>query len=304
MADLEKVTLKSENNYDLSLLVFECPEAKASIQMVHGMEEHKERYIPFAGFLCDNGYNVIISDLRGHGEDAPLLSHIADSNGEELLIRDQQIIAGYIRDRYKDLPLYLFGHSMGTIISRVLLQTDSKVYSKVLLSGYVAPNPMSGIAVSLGNCTKVFKKPRGYSKLLTNLALGPYVKAVPDSKTPCDWLSYNEENVQKYIEDPLCGVEFTVGSYCALFHLLNDMGKVDKYSNINADLPFMLLGGVDDPCTGGEKGRADSKAVLEKAGFRNISVITYPQMRHEILNETEKEKVYQDALDFFNKPEA
>lgn len=301
MAGYEKVKLESENNYSLSLLVFESSDAKATVQIVHGMEEHKERYIPFAQFLSDNGYNVVVSDLRGHGEDAPILSHISDSDGEALLIRDQQNIRKFIKDRYGDLPVILFGHSMGTIISRVLLQTDSREYAKVLLSGYVCPNSISGVAVALGNCTKVFKKAKGKSKLLDNLALGPYVKAVPDSKTPCDWLSYNAENVQNYIDDPLCGVSFTVGSYCALFHLLNSMGKAGNYKDINADLPFLLIGGEDDPCTGGEKGRAASRNLLGKIGFRNVDVITYKNMRHEILNETDKEKVYQDCLEFLEK---
>lgn len=297
MMDYETYALNN-GNYSLSLFLFESPDPKAVIQVVHGMEEHKERYIPFARFLAGHGFHVVLSDLRGHGKDAPQLSHIADKNGEDLLISDQQKIRDLIKERYPQLPRILFGHSMGTIIARVLLQTDAKEYSKVILSGYVAPNPMSGIAVALGNCVKTFKGAKGHSSLLTNLALGPYIKAVPNRKTDLDWLSYNEENVQKYIADPLCGVEFTIGSYCALFHLLNRMGKPQLCQKTNPALPFLLIGGVDDPCTGGEKGRADSKDVLEKSGFRDITVITYPGMRHEILNETEKDNVYQDILTF------
>ena len=105
--------------------------------------------------------------------------------------------------------------------------------------------------------------------------------------------------MQKYSEDPLCGARFTIGSYCALFSLLNRMGKPDACRSVNADLPVLLIAGKDDPCTGGEKGRANSRALLEKSGFRNLSVITYEHMRHEILNETDKEKVYRDLRDFF-----
>jgi len=300
MADYEIHSLNN-SGYSLSLFLFESPEPKAVVQVIHGMEEHKERYIPFARFLAEHGYHVVLSDLRGHGKDAPLLSHIADKNGEDLLVSDQQKICAYIKERYPGLPRILFGHSMGTIIARVLLQTDAGNYSKVVLSGYVAPNPMSGVAVALGNCVKTFQGAKGHSGLLTNLALGPYIKAVPDRKTDLDWLSYNEENVRNYIADPLCGVEFTIGSYCTLFHLLNRMGKPDLYQRTNPALPFLLIGGVDDPCTGGEKGRADSKKVLERAGFQNITMITCPGMRHEILNETEKDQVYQDILQFIEK---
>ncbi|MBQ2493737.1 MAG: alpha/beta hydrolase, partial [Bacilli bacterium] len=104
-----------------------------------------------------------------------------------------------------------------------------------------------------------------------------------------------------YIEDPYCGITFSNGSFSALFHLLNWMGKAKRYQDVHADMPILLAGGEEDPCTGGEKGRANSKKVLEKAGFTDISVITYPKMRHEILNEKECAKVYQDILDFMEK---
>ena len=291
-----KIMLPSDDNYALSLSFFESEKERPAgvVQIVHGMEEHKERYYDFALYLAVHGLHVVVADLRGHGEDAPEISFIADKRGDELLIRDQQIIGDWIAERFSGLPMMLFGHSMGSIISRVLLQTDSARYTKAALSGYVNPNPAAPVAVALGNAARVSKGSRAHSKLLDGLALGPYGKSIPDRKTDLDWLSYNEENVQKYIEDPLCGVEFTVGSYCALFSLLNRMGKPGAYRNVNAEMPLLLIAGKDDPCTGGEKGRANSRAVLEKAGFRNISVITYDHMRHEILNETENEKVYRD----------
>jgi len=296
-----KIMLPSDDNYAISLSFFESEKEHPAgvIQIVHGMEEHKERYYDFALYLAVQGLHVVVADLRGHGEDAPELSFIADRRGDELLIRDQQIIANWIAEKFPGLPVMLFGHSMGSIISRVLLQTDSARYTKAVLSGYVNPNPAAPVAVALGNAARISKGSRAHSKLLNGLALGPYGKSIPDRKTDLDWLSYNEKNVRKYIEDPLCGVEFTVGSYCALFSLLNRMGKPGAYNNINAEMPLLLIAGKDDPCTGGEKGRANSRTVLEKAGFRNISVITYDHMRHEILNETENEKVYRDLRDFF-----
>ncbi len=298
---MEKLFLNSSDGYKLSLAVFAAEEGKAVIQIVHGMQEHKERYYPFAEFLCKNGYSVVVSDLRGHGEDAPLIGHIADKKGEELLIDDQNAIYGYIKERFNDLPVYLFGHSMGSIISRVLLQTKSKNYAKVALSGYVNPNPASPVAVFLGNIVKALSGKTKSSKLLYTLALGPYAKSIKDRKTNLDWLSVNEENVQKYIADELCGIKFTNGSFSALFHLLNKMGKVGKYVDVNEDMPVLLVGGEDDPCTGGEKGRAASKKLFENAGFKNVSAITYKGMRHEILNETDNGKVYEDILEFFNK---
>ena len=297
---MEKLFLDAAEGYKLSLAVFPVEKPKAVLQMVHGMQEHKERYYSFIEYLNKNGYAVVISDMRGHGEDAPNLGHIADKKGEKILIEDQNRIYNYIKENFKDVPVYLFGHSMGSIISRVLLQESSANYKKVILSGYVAPNPASPVAVLLGNIVKCFGAKK-YSKLLANLALGPYSKAVKDRKTELDWLSANEENVQNYINDPLCGFPFTNGSFSALFHLLNAMGKAKKYVNVNKELPFLLAGGEDDPCTAGEKGRVNSKKVLEKAGFVNFEVATFKGMRHEILNELDKEQVYKTMLDFLNK---
>ena len=296
-----KIMLPTEDNYLLSVSFFQSDteDAAGVVQIVHGMEEHKERYYDFALFLAENGLHVVVSDLRSHGEDAPVLSHIADRRGDRLLVRDQQLIADWITGRFPGLPLMLFGHSMGSIISRVLLQTDSRRYARAALSGYVSPNPAAPAAVVLGKVLSLSKGSRAHSKLLNGLALGPYGKSIPDRKTDLDWLSYSEENVRKYIADPLCGAEFTVGSYCALFSLLNRMQRVREYRDVNAEMPFLLISGRDDPCTGGDKGRARSRSLLEKAGFLNISVLTYDHMRHEILNESDHEKVYRDLLGFF-----
>ena len=297
----KEMVLNSIDNYNLSIAVFSIDKPKGVVQIVHGMQEHKERYYPFAEFLNKNGYAVVVSDLRGHGENAPILGHIADKKGDQLILEDQKCIYQYIKEAFKDVPVILFGHSMGSIIARNIMQNRSKDYVKVILSGYVAPNPASPVAVLLGNMVGFFTGKKRKSNLLAGLALGPYKKAVKDRKTDLDWLSYNEENVQKYIEDPLCGFKFTNGSYSALFHLLNNMAKVKRHQDVNGEMSILLAGGEEDPCTGGEKGRANSKKVLEKAGFKKIDVITYQKMRHEILNEDDKQKVYQDMLDYLNK---
>ena len=297
----EELKLTSIDGYELSLAVFKAENPKAVIQMIHGMEEHKERYYDFCEFLAKEGISSVVSDLRGHGQDAPLLSHISDKKGEKLLIEDQKKIREFIAEQFKDVPVYLFGHSMGTIIARVLLETEGDQYEKVALSGYVNPNPVAGIGAFLVSFISAFKGKKGHSKLINNMAMGPFTKAVAERKTDLDWLSYNEENVQKYIADPLCGVEFTLGSYHTLMKLLGLMAKPKNYKKVNKEQPILLISGDADPCTGGEKGREASKSVILKAGYENIEVNTIEHMRHEILNETEKEKVYKDILEFYQK---
>ena len=297
----ENLIIKAKDGYELSARLFECESPKAVIKFIHGMEEHKERYDAFASFLQTNGYTILTSDMRGHGENAPLLSHIADKNGHILLIEDEQVMIEFLKEKYPDQPLYLFGHSMGTIIARKLLQTNSDDFKKTALSGYPNPQGIAGVGAALASFIALFKGKKGHSKLLNDMVVGSFNKAIENPRTNLDWLSYNEENVDRYINDPLSGVEFTIASFNALFHLVADINKPKLYKDVNAEMPIYLISGIDDPCAGGEKGRADSIDRLSKAGFNNIEVKTLDNMRHEILNETNKEEVYNLILEFFNK---
>lgn len=294
----EEIIIPARDGYSLAVRVYEAKKPKAVVKFIHGMEEHQGRYEEFATLLQSNGFTVVTADMRGHGKNAPKLSHIADKNGHKILIEDELVMKEYIKNRWPGVPLMLFAHSMGTIIARKLLQTESKEYVKVCLSGYPNPMPVGAIGGGLSAFIGLFKGRKGYSKLLTNMALGGFSKAIENAKTPLDWLSYNEDNVKRYIADPLCGEEFTIGSYNALFHLVGDINKSSLYKNVNEELPFLLISGKDDPCTAGEKGRQASLDRLTKAGFKNIKVSTIEGMRHEILNETEKEKVAKEILDF------
>ena len=299
---MKTLTLSSTDNYTLHLNIYECSNPKAVIKIIHGMTERKERFNDFAEFLSKNGYIVVTADLRGHGQFAPILSHIADKDGAKLLIEDETVIRQWIVSEYPNLPMMLFAHSMGSIIARKILQNNSRLYNKVILSGYVNPQPAGSFGVLLTKIFGKFRTMRGHSALLTALAIGPFAAALPNAQ-PHDlrWLSYNEENIARFKADQFCGKEFTIGSYNALFQLVADIAKPKSYQNINADLPILLIAGEDDPCTGFAKGRAKSLSVLQKAGFTNIEVETIPNMRHEILNETEHEKVYNTVLQFIKK---
>lgn len=297
----EEIIIPSKDLYPLNVRFFEAKNPKAVVKIIHGMEEHQNRYVGFAEFLLKNGYSVVTADMRGHGKNAPKLSHIANKNGHKLILEDEEVILDYIKSKYPNLPIILMGHSMGTIIARNVLQQHSKEFSKVVLSGYPNPNSAASIAIALSAIIRTFKGGEGYSKMIDDLVIGGFAKSVTNAETPLDWLSYNKENVKNYDKDPLCGEKFTIGSYNALFHLLKWMGSSARYKNVNEGLPILLISGNDDPCTGGEKGRQASKQVLQKAKFKNIEVETIPLMRHEILLENDKEKTFNLILDFLNK---
>ncbi|QUA54242.1 alpha/beta fold hydrolase [Aristaeella lactis] len=294
-------TLTSRDGYELSLRFYEADAPKAVVKFIHGMEEYQDRYESFAEYLREAGYTVVTADLRGHGKNAPVLSHIADKEGHLRLLEDEEVILDEIHGRWPGMPVILFGHSMGTIIARAFLQKHSEEFHKVVLSGYPNPNGAAGAGIVLTEMIAAVKGGKGYSKMVDGMVLGPFAKAVPNAVTPQDWLSVNRENVQRYIADPLCGVRFTLGSYNALFHLIRMMDSPENYEEVRKDLPILLISGKEDPCTGGEKGRGDSENRLRRAGFRNLEIVTLDGMRHEILNENGREDVYLRILDFIEK---
>ena len=298
----QELTLPARDGYALSLRIYETREPKAVVKCIHGMEEYQDRYQYFAEKLQADGYTVVTADLRGHGPKAPILSHIADRDGHLRLLEDEETILEMIHGRWTGVPVVLFGHSMGTIIARVFLQKQSREFRKVVLSGYPNPNSAASAGIALTGVLSAFKGAKGFSGLVDGMVLGPFSKAVAGAKTPQDWLSVNEENVRRYTEDPLCGARFTLGSYNALFRMIDLMNKPENYRDVRKDLPILLISGREDPCTGGEKGRQDSLEILQKAGFSELTVVTLDGMRHEILNENRRDEVCRDIIEFLDKP--
>lgn len=296
--DMESVNIKARDGYKLCLHIFEVENPKGYVQVIHGMEEHQERYEPLAQRLNAAGYTVISSNMRGHGENAPVLGYFGEEKGYRHLLTDQTMITAYIRERFHTEKVIIFSHSMGTIITRNLLQSQSQYYEKVILSGYPHNNPAAGFGIFLTEIMKKWKGGDYYSKLVQKLAIEVFNKKIPNRKTKLDWLSVNEENIQAFEDDPYCGHGFRIGAFNDLFRLVNNMAKAENYRKVNKNLRILAIRGEEDPCTGGERGSKNSLATLRQAGFIHIKEISYEGMRHEILNEKNNEKVYEDILEF------
>lgn len=299
---MKNIILNSIDNYNLSLNVYEVSNPKGYVQVIHGMQEHQNRYTYLAEKLNEAGYTVITSDMRAHGVNAPYLGYFAEKDGYKLLLEDQKVITNYIKETYNISNVILLGHSMGSIISRNLLQTESHNYKSVVLSGYPNYQAIVNIAILLGKTIRLFKGGKHNSKLLKSVSVGSFNKSIKNPRTALDWLSFNEENVDLYIKDDYCGFDFTTSAFIDLFTLLSRMGKKKLYNNIN-DIPLLLLGGTLDPCIGGKKGKESSINTLKSVGFNKLTVIDYENMRHEILNEKDKDNVINDIISFLNRGE-
>ncbi len=299
---MEQITLKSlYDQHPIYTTLYEIENAKGIVQIVHGMKEHQHRYQNFANFLNEQGFIVMTSDFRGHGRNALLLGHMEGKKPWEALVMDQVTISKELKNRYPNLNLYLFAHSMGTIVSRNLIQKHADLYTKVILSGVPAYQKATFCGIFMANLIGFFKNDTHVSKFLTNLTDAQFSKSVKNPKTPVDWLSFNEENVSNYLMDPYCNIPFSVSAYKALYHLVWGMHKKNRYQVNDPSKPILLLVGKQDPCPLGQKGLADSIKTLEKAGYKNVGHKVYDGMRHEILNEENHQLVYDDVLAFLNQ---
>lgn len=299
---MEEVLINAKDDYKLCLHVFETRNPKGYVQIIHGMEEHQERYEELISILNKAGYTVVSSDMRGHGYHAPELGFFKETDGYKYLLSDQKRITAYIKKRFKTGKVIILAHSMGTIIARNLLQTQSANYERIILSGYPCSpgKPALIFGMILTDTIAKIKGANYHSILIEYLSIGSFNRTIANPKTPLDWISKNEENVRAYIKDPYCGHGFKVSAFNDLFHLTWNMTETRYYKNINKKLPILALRGEKDPSTGFEKGSRTSINALKAVGFKNIKQIKYTDMRHEILNETGNEKVYKDIVNFLN----
>ena len=298
---MKKIIVKSTDNYELDVHLFEVKNPKAIIQIIHGMEEHQKRYEELASILNKNGFTAVTSDMRGHGESAEYLGYFKEKYGWEALIEDQKNITKTIKNLYHDIPIYIFAHSMGSIIARNVLMEASSKYEKVILTGYPNYRWEAAIGIHVANLIIKVKGPKYRSPFLKHMSTGVYNKKVKNAKTNSDWISSNEKAIELYRNDPLCGFGFTTEAYRDLFVLVKRLKNLKLYTNVNENLQILLLSGLLDSCTGFEKGRTDSKKRLLKAGFTKIKSIEYPGYRHSIIDEKNNEKVFTDIIQFFDK---
>ncbi len=289
---MKEEKLVAKDGLNLSLIISEGKNAHANVLIMHGMAEHKERYIPLINCLNENGYNVVISDMRGHGKsinDEFFLGHLGP---KELIIEDYLLITKYMKNLFPNLHNYLFAHSMGTLNAREFLMSHDDEFEKVILSGTVAPVGVAGIVAKMAK-RRAKKNPKGYSKLLFALSNGG------STKEDMSWLSYNKDNVDAYIKNPLCGFKFTNMANVVLFSETADLSKTKLYQFKNKDLKILSISGKDDRTTAGTKGLKRTKKFLNKVGYKDLRIKEYDHMKHEILMEENNECVFKDILEFY-----
>lgn len=267
------------------------------VHLLHGMEEHIGRYDDFATFLMNKGFVVTGHDHRGHGitaEKNGQYGYFADKLGFERVTEDVREVLLHVRENLGDIPLILFGHSMGSFIARRYMQKYSDSLNKIILSGTTFnPGLMGDAGRLLSKFTSAVKSPTAKATVLNNMAFGGFNKQITNPKTPFDWLSTDENEVQKYIEDPLCGNIPTNRFFLDLFDGLKIIHQDKENNHIKKDLLVLVISGAKDPV--GKDGKDIFKVAngLKSVGMTNVTVHLVEDARHEILNEVNKLQTYE-----------
>ncbi len=277
-------------------------DAKAVIQIAHGMAEHSERYDDFAEKLVSEGFVVFANDHKGHGkteEDSREIGFFAEKNGWQIVVDDIKIITEKIRSEYKDIPVFILGHSMGSFLLRTLMIQNGVTLNGVILSGTGGhPGLLGRIGKLIVKTEIFFRGKRAKSKLMTKLSFGAFNKSFKPVNTEYDWLTRDKDIVVKYIDDPLCGSVFSTGFF---LDLLNGVFFVNNYENIEKipeNLPVLFISGGKDPVGENGKGVKEVYEKFLKRGMKNVKINLYKDARHEILNEINKNEVYRDVVNW------
>ena len=247
---------------------------------------------------------MFIHDHLGHGKSVKNddeLGYFGEKDGYKTLVNDVKLVTDLAKDKYPELPVFLFGHSMGSFIARYYTQLYSAGIKGAVFCGTAGPNPGAKVGVMLANMIIKQKGSHYRSKLIDKIAFGSYNKKCRPQRTPFDWLTKDNAIVDKYIDDKYCGFLFTAAGYRDLFNLLITVNRPEWFTSFNNDFPVLLIAGEDDPV--GSYGAGVKKVYdsLVSAGHNNVEMKLYPGDRHEILNETDKKNVFADVLMWLEK---
>jgi len=272
---------------------------KAVIQIAHGMAEHLERYEPFADVLCAHGFAVYINDHVGHGKSVKNddeLGYFGKKDGWQNFLGDCRKLMETAQSEFPGKPYIFFGHSMGSFIARAFSAKYAADLAGAVFCGTAGPNPAAAAGIIIANLISKLKGDHYRSKLIDNIAFGSYNKRTP-GRTPFDWLSRDDFQVDKYIADPYCGFLFTANGYRDMFTLLNAVSGKDWFASFDKNLPVLLIAGGDDPVGPYGDGVKKVRDLLAANGKKNITMHIYEGGRHEILNESALfDKVCDDVI--------
>ncbi|KFF12943.1 alpha/beta hydrolase [Chryseobacterium soli] len=277
---------------------------KATLLIVHGMQEHSGRYAAIADYFAGHGLAVLTYDHLGHGKSVKEKKDIGffqKNKPDERLINDAIMMSSHLIEKHPDVPHFILGHSMGSFITRCVLQKIGNQFAGAVITG--TGGSLTGLSLlnayfSLTNTIAPHSK-TFFNALFNTVNNSHFKKDTDFSDT--SWLSLNPANRNAFSEDPLCGVPFTNNAFYALFNIYKKATARNWADTIPKSLPLLLISGQNDPIGNFGKGVIETVTHLKDDRFEEVSVKLYPDMRHEILNEEIREEVLNEIYQWISK---
>jgi alpha-beta hydrolase superfamily lysophospholipase len=279
--------------------------ARAVVQLAHGMAEHISRYIDFAQFLCGHGFVVVGNDHLGHGKtrtDDEEYGYFGALLTKNLLVDDMHTLSALTSERFSGVPYFILGHSMGSFLLREYITMYGKELAGAILMGTGSPSPT---ALSLGlGAVRLIASVRGEryrSRFVANLVDGSFNNRIENVRMPHDWISTVPSVVDAYEKDESTGFMFTMNGFEHMFINMLYVGGKRAFAHTPHDLPLLLISGGQDPVGGYGEQVVQVAKRYEDAGVTDVTVIMYPDDRHEVLNEVNKQQVYEDIAQWIGR---
>lgn len=273
---------------------------RATLLVLHGMQEHSGRYQEFARFMANNGIAVVTYDHLGHGKTAESNENLGFfhlNKPHQQVVIDAENMANYLEYKFPYVPHFVLGHSMGSFITRCLLQVAQQRFDGAIIvgsGGRVRGTTIGKHFMALMNKISPYKRSKFINRAFSRANNGHF-KNEPNYYYT-NWLSVNEENRKSFLQDPLCGNPFTYNGFYTLLEVVDKSTKRNWASNLMKKLPFLFVSGKEDPIGNFGKGIEKTVNHLKEDGFTAVDMKLYDKMRHEILLDDQKQQVHQDIL--------
>lgn len=272
---------------------------RAVLQICHGVAEHIARYDAFARYLNGLGIAVVGHDHLGHGLSLPeggTPVYFGEGNTWNTVVDDIYVLHQRIRLWYPDVPLCIMGHSMGSFLTRTyLIRYPGTVKAAVIMGTGWQPKAVIAGGMAVAKAVGAVVGENGTSDLVTNLAFGAYNKLFAPNRTSCDWLSADEDNVDAYMADPLCGADATVGLFRQMLSGIRFNQKLSNLRQMDPRIPVLFVAGEKDPVGDCGNGVRRTYQEFRRAGVQDCTLKLYPGLRHEIRNEkAQQQQIFED----------
>lgn len=274
-------------------------EPRAVIQLSHGLCGCKERYVSFMEYMAGQGIACVAGDHRGHGASVRNSDDLGYmySGGYMAMIDDMRQITEWIHKTYPGKPLYLLGHSMGSMAARAYAKYDDSAIDGLILTGSPSYVPMSWIARAMSWLICSVGLSRLRMSFSQNLTSWRYNRRFAKEGQQA-WTCSDPHSREEFMSNPLCNFKLTANLSYNILSLMSETYGSGKWMVSKPAMPVLFLSGADDPLMGGLEGLHKSAQNICKRGYKNVTSVVYPAMRHEVLNEIGKREVWDDILDF------